>query len=90
MAPTDSPRAKYDAALSTVKEAQRVFDAVSRAYRAGKIDDAEFLAARKVFKAADAAFDAAERAYTEAEEAASANASEAPTDSPETHQMSLF
>lgn len=52
-------RPTYAAALATMKAAQKVFDEITAKYRAGKIGDAEFLAARKVFKAAEATYDEA-------------------------------
>lgn len=50
--------AAYEAALAEVTEATHVYDAVVAAYRARKIDDAAFLAARAVYNAADAKFEA--------------------------------
>ena len=50
---------KYEAALATVRAAQERFNIVRDAYRARKIGDAEFLAAREEMTKANAAFDIA-------------------------------
>lgn len=50
---------EYEAALAKHNDAIRAFDAVRAAYRAGAVNDAEFLRARRIYKAADAEFDAA-------------------------------
>lgn len=51
--------AEYAAALEAARAAARTFAAVTADYRARKIGDAEYLAARAVSKAADEAFDVA-------------------------------
>jgi hypothetical protein len=50
---------EYAAALEAHNVAFRKFDAVRTAYRACKVGDAEFLAAKKEYDAATEAFDAA-------------------------------
>ena len=49
----------YELALNAVREATTNFNAVTYAYRAGKITDDEFLAARKAYNEAERVFDAA-------------------------------
>lgn len=49
----------YERAYETVREATRQFSEARKAYRAHEIDDANFLAARKLYKIAEADFDAA-------------------------------
>lgn len=49
----------YQKALDEIREATAKYTVVRDAYRAGKISDAEYLAARKVWKDAEAAFDVA-------------------------------
>ena len=51
--------AEYAAALEAARAAARAFAAVTADYRARKIGDAEYLAARKIAKEADDAFDVA-------------------------------
>ena len=53
----------YDASLEAFRQASRTFTAVTLRYRSREIDDAEFLAARKVFNDAMAASDAAETLF---------------------------
>jgi hypothetical protein len=67
--------AKYESALAAMKVAQGKFNRVSENYRARKIDDAEYLAARKAYKAAEAAFDAAYAEESARDGAASGRAS---------------
>lgn len=50
---------EYETAYTKHNEAIRVYEVVRNAYRARKIGDAEFIAARKVYDAATAEFDAA-------------------------------
>jgi len=50
---------QYEAALEASRAAYTKFDAVRRNYRAQKIGDAEFLAAKREYDAAFADFDAA-------------------------------
>jgi outer membrane protein TolC len=50
--------ARYAAAIEAHNEAIRIYDAVRAAYRAGKIDDAEYIAARSAYQAATAIYDA--------------------------------
>lgn len=49
---------RYRKALMTITEAQTVYDPIVRRYRAGLINDTEYLQARKIFEAARAAYDA--------------------------------
>ena len=49
----------YEAAIKAHNEATAKFHAVRDAYRARQVGDAEFLAARKEYRAATAQFDAA-------------------------------
>ena len=50
---------EYEAVLLATNEASRAFRQVQEAYRAQKINDAEFLAARKVYQEQSAKFDVA-------------------------------
>jgi hypothetical protein len=50
----------YEVAHANFNAASKAFREAQIAYRARKINDAEFLAARDVFVSADKAFDAAE------------------------------
>jgi hypothetical protein len=50
---------EYAAALEAHNLASKAFNAVRDDYRAGKVGDAEFLAARNAFHAATAIYDAA-------------------------------
>ncbi len=59
-------RIAYDAALEVFRAASRKFTAVTLDYRARKVNDAVYLAARAEFKKADEISDAAERAYIDA------------------------
>lgn len=56
-------RTAYDASLVTFRAASRKFSAVTADYRARKVNDAVYLAARAEFKKAEDAADVAERAY---------------------------
>ena len=49
----------YEEALNAHSSAFHAFDAIRNEYRAGKISDAEFLAARKVYDEATKVYDAA-------------------------------
>ena len=49
----------YDGAVKTHNEALRIFEKVTRKYRAMEIGDDEFLAAKAVMNTADSAFDVA-------------------------------
>ena len=49
----------YEAALEISRQASRKFMAVQALYRAGKMNDADFLAARAEYKVSEAEFDAA-------------------------------
>lgn len=49
----------YDRALAKIRAATREYDAVRDRYRAGKIGDEEYLAARKAFANAEKDFDIA-------------------------------
>lgn len=57
--------AEYLAALNAHNAAIRKFHTVRDQYRAGLVDDAAFIAARKVYDAATAAYDVA---YAKAEQ----------------------
>ena len=50
---------EYGAAYDAHNAAWRVFDVVRIGYRAGKVGDAEFIAARAAYAAATARYDAA-------------------------------
>lgn len=50
----------YEDALQKANEATKVFRGVQKAYRARKIGDEEYLAARKIYEAAEKEF---ERSY---------------------------
>ena len=50
---------EYELALNAVREATRKFKAVRDSYRARKIGDAEFLAAKEVYDEADRAYELA-------------------------------
>ncbi len=50
--------AKYEAALQAVRVATQQFRLAQQSYRAGLIEDAEFLAARDVYAQADKFFEA--------------------------------
>jgi hypothetical protein len=63
-------REAYDAALVKSLAASKVFRAVQADYRARKIGDAEYLAARAVYLDASKEFDAAEAAFDAAAGAA--------------------
>ena len=63
---------EYKAAYEAHNAALAAYEAVVSAYRAKKIDDAEFFAAREIKVAADAAFDAAWLAESEREDDAEA------------------
>ncbi len=56
----------YENALVAHNDALAIFGPIRDAYRAGEIDDAEFLAARAEMTKADAAFDDAFAAEAEA------------------------
>ena len=56
-------REAYDTALAAFQRASSEWRKVQMAYRARIIDDAAFLAARKVMRAAQAACDEAETAF---------------------------
>jgi hypothetical protein len=49
----------YETALEKSREATRRFMAVQNEYRAGRMSDADFLAARAEYKVSEAEFDAA-------------------------------
>jgi hypothetical protein len=51
--------AEYDNALTAIREATIKFDAIRNDYRAMKIGDAEFLAAKAEYEAATPKFDEA-------------------------------
>lgn len=55
----NTPSPEYLAALETAREASRVFAKAQADYRARRIGDREFLAARAVYDESDRAFDAA-------------------------------
>ena len=57
----------YGKALAAIKAADAVFHPVRDAYRAGKVSDAEFLAAQAAHKVAEAAFDVAFAAARDAQ-----------------------
>jgi outer membrane protein TolC len=50
---------QYDDARHAANAAFKIYSPIRDAYRAGKISDAEFLAAQKTYFAAEALFDAA-------------------------------
>ena len=50
---------KYELALETNRKATAVFLAIRADYRAGKIKDADFLAAKAIYDAANKEYDAA-------------------------------
>ena len=59
-------REAYDAALAAFQRASQEWRKAQMVYRARIIDDAAFLAARKVMQAAQAACDEAEAAFIKA------------------------
>lgn len=48
----------YEVALETIRKATVTFTAITSDYRSGKINDAEFLAAKAIYNAAEKEFDA--------------------------------
>ena len=50
---------QYEDARQAANAAFKVYEPIRDAYRAGKLSDAEFLAAQKTYYAAEALFDAA-------------------------------
>jgi len=70
--------AQYEQALKTVNKAQQEYEQAAKAYRAGKIDDDKFMAARKAKAQADKAFDEAFEAESNREEEDSAKEDNTP------------
>lgn len=54
---------KYEAAMASIKIAQRAHDVVAAQYRERLVNDEVFLASRRTLDEAEEAFDAAERDY---------------------------
>lgn len=75
-----NPRAAYDSQLEAFREASRKFNSFREAYRARKIGDDEFLAARQEFDAASDLLDQAERTLDAAPAASPPSPSSPETD----------